>query len=197
MSIAALVAFATYLKGFLAGQEDDKYSKLDFFVPFLLVLPICAIMPIASVAAVMKVAGAMIAALFFASLAIVVCLAQRLVADAKVAKTAKIIAPRIATLALALVVVGCCFAPCFKAVFEVQFSGKSASARCETTPRRKRNGEFDNDKKTTKRRMVHPSIRKIRRGRKIDLRNLAELYFQKLYGVRRSYGKNFCGGFDV
>lgn len=133
MSIAALVAFATYLKGFLAGQEDDKYSKLDFFVPLLLVLPICAIMPIASVTAVMKVAGAMIAALFFASLAIVVCLAQRLVADAKVAKTAKIIAPRIATLALALVVVGCCFAPCFKAVFEVQFSGKSAPARCETT----------------------------------------------------------------
>lgn len=35
MSIAALVAFATYLKGFLTGQEDDKYSKLDFFVPFL------------------------------------------------------------------------------------------------------------------------------------------------------------------
>ena len=133
MSIAAFVAFATYLKGFLAGQEDDKYSKLDFFVPFLLILPICAIMPIASVTAVMKVAGAMIAALFFASLAIVVCLAQRLVADAKVAKTAKIIAPRIATLALALVVVGCCFAPCFKAVFEVQFSGKSAPARCETT----------------------------------------------------------------
>ena len=133
MAVAALVAFATYLKGFLAGQEDDKHSKLDFFVPLLLILPVCAIMPLASATALMEVAGTMIAALFFASLAIAVCLAQRLVADAKVAKSAKILVPRIATLALALVVLGCCFAPCFKAVFEVQFSGKSSPARCETT----------------------------------------------------------------
>lgn len=133
MAIAALVAFATYLKSFLAGQEDDKHSKLDFFVPLLLILPVCAIMPLASATSLMEVAGTMIAALFFASLAIAVCLAQRLVADAKVAKTAKILVPRIATLALALVVLGCCFAPCFKAVFEVQFSGKSSPAMCETT----------------------------------------------------------------
>lgn len=196
MSIAAFVAFATYLKGFLAGQEDDKYSKLDFFVPLLLVLPICAIMPIASVTAVMKVAGAMIAALFFASLAIVVCLAQRLVADAKVAKTAKIIAPRIATLALALVVVGCCFAPCFKAVFEVQFSGKSAPARCETTLDASVMANLITTKEQQKAYGTSVNTKDTSRTQNRFAKS-CRIILPKTLCRQTGLWQNFCGGFDV
>ncbi len=132
ISILSIVAFVTYLKDFLQGRENDKHAKLDFFVPFLMILPLCALLPCAIAVSAADVAGAMIASLFFASLAIGVCLAQRFVADANVARTAKILVPRIATFAFAIILIGCCFAPCFTAVFDVQFSGKSSSAKYET-----------------------------------------------------------------
>ncbi len=133
MAIIAIVAFVKYLSDFLQGKEDDKHAKLDFFVPFLMILPLCAMLPFSTAMSAVDVAGATVASLFFSSLAIVVCLTQRFVADAKTARTAKILVPRIATLAFAFIVVGCCFAPCFKAVYDVQFSGKSSSAKYETT----------------------------------------------------------------
>ncbi len=133
MAIIAIVVFVKYLRDFLQGKEDDKNAKLDFFVPFLMILPLCAMLPFSTAMSAVDVAGAMIASLFFASLAIVVCLTQRLVADAKTAMTAKILVPRIATLVFAFIVIGCCFAPCFKAVYDVQLSGKSSAAKYETT----------------------------------------------------------------
>lgn len=133
MAIIAIVAFAKYLGDFLQGKEDDKHAKLDFFVPLLMILPLCAMLPFSTAIGAIDVAGAMIASLFFASLAIVVCLTQRFVSDAKAARTAKILVPRIATLVFAFIVVGCCFAPCFKVVYDVQLSGKTAAAKYETT----------------------------------------------------------------
>lgn len=133
MAIIAIVAFVKYLSDFLQDKEDDKHAKLDFFVPFLMILPLCAMLPFSTAMSAIDVAGAMIASLLFASIAIVVCIAQRFVADAQTAKTAKILVPRIATLVFAFIVVGCCFAPCFKAVYDVQLSGKSSSAKYETT----------------------------------------------------------------
>lgn len=133
MAIISIVAFVKYLGDFLQNKEDDKHAKLDFFVPLLMILPLCAMLPFSTAISTLDIAGAMIASLFFASLAIVVCLTQRFVADAQTAKSAKILVPRIATLALAFIVVGCCFAPCFKAVYDVQLSGKSSSAKYETT----------------------------------------------------------------
>lgn len=133
MAIISIVAFVKYLGDFLQSKEVDKYAKLDFFVPFLMILPLCAMLPFSTAISTLDIAGAMIASLFFASLAIVVCLTQRFVADAQTAKSTKILVPRIATLALAFIVVGCCFAPCFKAVYDVQLSGKSSSAKYETT----------------------------------------------------------------
>lgn len=133
MAIVAVVAFAAYLRGFLKGEENDKHTKLDFFVPLLMILPLGGMLPLASVLTIMEVAGAMIASLFFSSVAIAICLIQRLVADVRIAQEVKIIVPRIATLALAFIVVGCCFAPCFKATYDVQFSGKSATAKYEVS----------------------------------------------------------------
>lgn len=133
MTIFALIAFFSYLSAFLSGEEKDNRSKLDFFVPFLMILPLCGMLPLASAISVMDIAAAMIASLFFSSLAIVACITQRLVADTKIAKTAKILIPRIAMAALAFIVVGCCFAPCFKAIFDVKFDGKTAYGKYETT----------------------------------------------------------------
>lgn len=109
----------------VVGAEDVKVlNKLDAFLPLLIVLPVAAIFALSLHSSYIMLASELVAGLVFSSLAVLFVLALSMVKDVKKHGSINVIIPKIITIAMCVIVIGCCFAPVLKGTFEVQLSGE-------------------------------------------------------------------------
>ncbi len=100
------------------GKDVKLSSTIDVLMPILLALPISAVLALTPLGA--ELGACLIAGIVFSSLAIAASFVLQLIESKKPFVTH---IPQIVTLALCVVIIGCCFAPSFKATFNTKLSG--------------------------------------------------------------------------
>lgn len=118
----AIVELVKKIRAVIKGEEVKILSKLDTFLPMLIALPVAAILAIAPLGSYVSLAGTLITGLVFSSIAIVAVLAISMIENVKKHNSINVIIPKIITIALCVVVLGCCFAPVLKATFNITTS---------------------------------------------------------------------------
>lgn len=121
----AIVELVKTCKSVVKRENVRLVSTLDAFLPMLIALPLAGVFALSMTSAYIVLASELIAGLAFASIATLFVLALSMVRDVREHDSVKVIIPKIITVAMCAVVIGCCFAPMFKGTFEVQLYNES------------------------------------------------------------------------
>lgn len=122
---ATMLALSVANLVFAIMRKDAKFTKIIAFIPLYLFLALAILFSCATTATMEMISGSLIACLFFSSLATVAIFAASAFNHKKVGNVKAIVFNTI-TLALAICVVGCCFAPSFVSSYYVTLKDRES-----------------------------------------------------------------------
>lgn len=120
----AIVELVKTCKHVANGESVRLVSVLDAFLPMLIALPVAGVFALSLTTSYMVLASELVAGLVFSSIAVLFALVLSAMKDVKKHDSINVIIPKIITVAMCAIVIGCCFAPMFKGTFEVQLQGE-------------------------------------------------------------------------
>lgn len=121
----AIVELVKTLKSAPGGEDVELVGKVDAFLPLLIALPVAAVFALSLHLSYIVLASELVAGLVFSSLAVLFVLVLSAIKDVKKHGSINVIIPKIITVAMCVIVMGCCFAPVLTGTFEVKLSGES------------------------------------------------------------------------